>query len=161
MQSSLFEEFGLDANFLESFYTRSSANVLRGMHLQLPPADGAKLVYCLEGAILDVALDLRPDSPTFGQTAVVELSRDRHSAAYVPTGLAHGFLVRSGPALVMYHVTSEYHPELDSGVRWDSFGFDWPCLEPLISPRDAALPQFSEFRAFSNSMTLADSRSES
>jgi dTDP-4-dehydrorhamnose 3,5-epimerase len=117
------------------------------MHLQLPPADGAKLVYCLEGAILDVALDLRPNSPSFGQTATFELSADKHTAAYIPTGVAHGFLVRRAPALMMYHVTSEFNPHLDSGIRWNSFGFDWPCTDPLISPRDAELPLFSEFAA--------------
>ena len=115
------------------------------MHLQIPPADGAKLVYCLEGAILDLALDLRPESPGFGTVYRFELSADAPTAAYIPPGVAHGYYVRNGPALTMYQVTSEYNPHFDTGVRWDSFGFEWPVIEPLISPRDAALATFAEF----------------
>jgi dTDP-4-dehydrorhamnose 3,5-epimerase len=115
------------------------------MHLQMPPADGAKLVYCLEGRILDLALDLRPESPAFGTVCRFELSADVPTAAYIPPGVAHGFYVRNGPALTVYQVTSEYDPGCDTGVRWDSFGFEWPAIEPLISARDASLATFAEF----------------
>ena len=83
MQASAFEGLGLEGRFTESFYSRSGANVLRGMHLQRPPADGAKLVYCLEGAILDLALDLRPESPAFGAVSTFELSADERSKSVV------------------------------------------------------------------------------
>jgi dTDP-4-dehydrorhamnose 3,5-epimerase len=143
--ASVLAGLGLECNFRESFYTRSAHNVLRGMHLQLAPADGAKLVYCLQGAILDLALDLRPDSAAFGEVSTFELSEATTTAAYIPCGVAHGFYVLEGPALMMYHVTSEFNPQLDAGVRWDSFGFDWPCTNPHLSARDIALPTFAEF----------------
>jgi dTDP-4-dehydrorhamnose 3,5-epimerase len=147
MQSTVFDQMGLESHFTESFYTRSGPNVLRGMHLQLAPADGAKLVYCLEGAILDLALDLRPESPAFGTICTFELSADTPTAAYIPRGVAHGYCVRNAPALVMYYVSSEYNPQCDTGVRWDSFGFDWPVADPLLSPRDRALQSFADFTA--------------
>jgi dTDP-4-dehydrorhamnose 3,5-epimerase len=146
-QSSVFTELGIESDFVETFYTRSHANVIRGMHFQLPPGDGAKLVYCLQGEILDVALDLRVDSATFGQYCTFTLSGEDPTAAYIPTGMAHGFCVLKGPALMMYHVTSEYHPSLDTGIRWDSFGFEWPCASPVVSNRDASLPPLSDFES--------------
>ena len=145
IQSSVLEKRGLESVFKESFYTRSAANVLRGMHFQISPSDGAKLVYCLEGAILDVALDIRSESPAFGSVYTFDLSADEPAGVYIPRGVAHGFYVRRAPALTMYHVTSEYDPQCDTGVRWDSFGFEWPVSDPLLSPRDAALRSFSEF----------------
>lgn len=145
MQSTDFERLGLDCHFTETFYTRSQPNVLRGMHLQMAPSDGAKLVYCIEGAILDLALDLRPESPTFGRVSAIELSGANPIAAYIPRGVAHGFYVRSSPAITMYHVSSEYNPQRDTGVRWDSFGFGWPVTNPLLSPRDHALKTFADF----------------
>ena len=141
----MLEKLGLEFGFKESFHTRSAANVLRGMHFQMAPADGAKLVYCLEGAILDVILDVRPESPAFGSVYTFELSADEPAGVYIPRGVAHGFYVQRAPALVMYHVTSENDPQCDTGVRWDSFGFEWPVSDPLLSPRDAALRSFSEF----------------
>jgi dTDP-4-dehydrorhamnose 3,5-epimerase len=146
-QSSVFTDLGIENHFVETFYTRSHANVIRGMHFQLPPGDGAKLVYCLQGEILDIALDLRVDSATFGQYCTFRLSGEDATAAYIPAGMAHGFCVLNGPALMMYHVTSEYHPSLDTGIRWDSFGFEWPCSSPVISNRDADLPLLADFES--------------
>jgi dTDP-4-dehydrorhamnose 3,5-epimerase len=117
------------------------------MHFQRPPADHAKLVYCLEGRILDVAVDLRRTSPTFGRHAVFNLSADCHNAAYLPRGVAHGFYVMNAPALVMYHVSSEYAPSSDSGIRWDSFGYDWPDKEPVLSRRDSEFVTLHEFES--------------
>jgi dTDP-4-dehydrorhamnose 3,5-epimerase len=144
-QATAFERLGLESRFAESFHTRSGAHVLRGMHLQKTPSDGAKLVYCLEGAILDLALDLRLESPAFGEVCTFELSAEKDTAVYLPRGVAHGFYVRSAPALTMYHVSSEYDPQCDTGVRWDSFGFEWPVADPLVSARDAALETFADF----------------
>ena len=144
-QRSVFEKRGLECSFKESFYTESGPNVLRGMHVQIPPADHAKLVYCVSGAIYDMALDLRVGSPTYGEYEAYDLSADQCNAAYLPRGMAHGFLVRSAPALVVYHVTAEYSPAHDTGIHWDSFGATWPQRAPVVSLRDEALMPLKKF----------------
>jgi dTDP-4-dehydrorhamnose 3,5-epimerase len=140
-----FADVGLESNFVESFLNISKENVLRGMHFQLPPYDHAKLVYCANGMVMDVCLDLRRGSPTYGCYVAIELGILGHNAIYLPRGVAHGFYVRKGPATIIYHVTSEYRSELDAGVAWDSFGAPWPFEAPIISPRDALLPRFEHF----------------
>ncbi len=145
IQRSVFEERGLEADFRECFYTTSYVNVLRGMHFQLPPSDHAKLVYCTAGAIYDVALDLRVGSPTFGTFEVYELSHSASNAVYLPRGIAHGFYVRQGPATMVYHVTQEYDPQHDAGIRWDSFDAPWPTENPVISLRDASFTSLADF----------------
>ena len=140
IQRSVFEEHGLEADFCETFYSMSYANVLRGMHFQLPPSDHAKLVYCTAGAIYDVTLDLREGSPTFGQHEVYELSSRANNAVYLPRGIAHGFFVREGPAVMVYHVTTEHDPARDAGIHWDSFEAAWPVDAPIVSDRTPASP---------------------
>lgn len=144
---SLIDKKGVHFDVAESFYTNSTANVLRGMHFQLPPADQSKMVYCVVGRVLDVILDLRVGSPTFGQHVVFELSAAEHNAIYLPSGIAHGFYVLEAPALLIYSVTSEYAPALDSGVRWDSFGMRWPTNTPVVSDRDSRLQTLDTFRS--------------
>jgi dTDP-4-dehydrorhamnose 3,5-epimerase len=117
------------------------------MHFQVPPADHAKLVYCVSGAIYDMAVDLRIGSPTFGEYEAYELSAESNNAAYLPRGMAHGFFVRSAPAVVVYQVTSEHNPVDDRGIRWDSFGAKWPQGSPVISRRDEALIPFLQFES--------------
>src|SRR3954452_4388502 len=136
IQHSLLEANGLEAEFKECFYTTSHRNVLRGLHFQLPPKDHAKLVYCTAGAIYDVTLDLRIGSPTFGKHEVYELSSNAANAVYLPRGIAHGFYVRTAPAVMVYHVTSEHDPSLDAGIHWNSFGAPWPTEDPIVSQRD-------------------------
>jgi dTDP-4-dehydrorhamnose 3,5-epimerase len=145
--ATAFRELGLDAAFTESFYSTSSSGVVRGMHFQLPPSDGAKLVYCLQGAVLDVALDLRVGSPAFGEAVKFRLSQDLPAAAYIPRGVAHGFLATEGPATLVYAISSEYDPVLDTGVLWNSFGMDWPEASPMLSDRDRSFPPFAEFKS--------------
>jgi dTDP-4-dehydrorhamnose 3,5-epimerase len=142
---SAFESAGFETDFAECFHTVSWARVLRGMHLQIPPADHAKLVYCTSGAVMDVSLDLRRGSPAFGRYTVIELGAGSANGVYLPRGVAHGFYVRSAPAVMLYHVTSEHVPVLDCGVRWDSFGAPWPDRLPGLSARDAALPALRDF----------------
>jgi dTDP-4-dehydrorhamnose 3,5-epimerase len=132
-----FQTGGLATGFRESYYSISQRGVLRGMHFQLPPYEHDKLVYVTEGEILDVIVDLRRASPTFGQHLAVTLPAHTQ-AIYIPKGCAHGFLTLSDSATVVYNVTSEYEPSADAGVRWDSFGFEWPISQPIISDRDAA-----------------------
>jgi dTDP-4-dehydrorhamnose 3,5-epimerase len=144
-QQSLYSANGLETQFGEIFFTVSNAGVLRGMHAQLPPSDHAKVVYCLTGAVLDVVLDLRKGSPTFGRHACFALTGNSGTAIYMPRGIAHGFYVQEGPAIMMYHVGSEHDPARDAGIHWDSFGMEWPDRHPVVSTRDAVLPRFGEF----------------
>jgi dTDP-4-dehydrorhamnose 3,5-epimerase len=145
--SSTFDKFGIESNFVESFYTVSGSRVLRGMHFQLPPSDHAKLVYCISGAVMDVGVDLRKNSPTFGNYASFEINNKLSNAVYLPRGVAHGFYVREAPAIVVYAVTSHYDPERDSGISWNSFGMTWPDINPVISKRDAQLIPFNSFKS--------------
>lgn len=147
MQRSIFKRHGLEANFVEVFFTTSHKNTLRGMHFQLPPSHHAKLVYCTSGSICDIALDLRVGSETYGQYEVYELTAEAHNAVYLCAGIAHGFYVRKSPATVVYHVTSEHDPALDTGILWSSFNAPWPVSNPVVSARDQSLPAFSSFKS--------------
>jgi dTDP-4-dehydrorhamnose 3,5-epimerase len=150
--SAVFESAGLQTQFRESYYTTSKPGVLRGMHLQLPPHQHAKLVYVSRGQVLDVALDLR-QGPTYGHFEGFELSAANGKGLYLPPGVAHGFYVPALPgyteAAVHYLVTSEYAPAHDAGVRYDSFGCAWPLGEaaPIVSARDEALPTLAAFKS--------------
>lgn len=146
-QSTAFREFGLEASFSESFYSVSEKDVLRGMHFQMPPADGAKLVYCLQGAVMDVALDLRVGSPMFGRCAVFQLSGKQATAAYIPRGVAHGFISTDGPATLVYQLSSEYDRNLDSGILWSSLDIQWPISDPILSERDRSWSTLQVFRS--------------
>ena len=143
----VFEERGLAADFKEQFVTVSVRNVLRGLHFQVPPFAHSKLVYCVTGDVLDVAVDLRRGQPTYGQHRHLRLSAAEGNAAYLQEGLAHGFLVLSDSAVMVYNVTSVHSPEHDLGLRWNSCGIDWPVAEPIVSPRDRALPPREAFRS--------------
>ncbi len=140
-----FAELGIDFKPVEEFFSTSRKGVLRGMHFQLPPHDHAKLVYCIRGRVLDVLLDLRKASPTFGQFASAELSRENHHQFYIPSGIAHGFLSLEDDSVMVYKTTTVHAPTHDAGIRWDSFGFDWGIAAPLISPRDLAFAALTEF----------------
>jgi dTDP-4-dehydrorhamnose 3,5-epimerase len=144
-RADLFEQWGLATFFAEEYSTLSRQGVLRGMHLQLPPHDHAKLVYCAMGSVLDVLLDLRVGSPTYGQHANFHLDAEAGNALYVAAGVAHGFYVPVGQALMVYKVTTMHSPAHDTGVRWDSAGIDWPNSAPIVSARDRALPTLEEF----------------
>lgn len=141
--STTFIEHGLDIDFKESFYSVSKKGVLRGMHFQIPPHDHSKLVYVTHGEILDVAVDIRKTSPTFGEYFCTKLSAENANSLYMSKGFAHGFLTLSETATVVYQTTTVHEPSHDKGVRWDSFGFDWNNQnidETLISERDKSFP---------------------
>lgn len=142
-----FRDNGLESNFTESYYSTSKAGVIRGMHFQTPPHDHEKLVYCVEGKVLDVILDLRVDSPTFKEYVSIELSKSAHNAVYIPKGVAHGFCVQEGSATLVYMTTTVYNQGSDTGVLWNSFGFNWPIDAPLISDRDKGFSSFSDFNS--------------
>jgi dTDP-4-dehydrorhamnose 3,5-epimerase len=135
----------LEAEFAEEYYSVSATGVLRGMHVQLPPHDQVKIVHCAAGEVMDVVVDLRTGSPTYGAFEVFRLSAERANMVYMAKGLAHGFYVIDGPAMVMYKATTVHAPEADQGVRWNSLNIPWPDPNPVVSERDRQFPPFHEF----------------
>lgn len=146
-QQSLIGQQQIAFRLAESYFSLSHKGVIRGMHFQTPPHQHAKIVFCPSGSILDVLLDLRRDSPTYGQYVATELSAENHLAYYIPEGLAHGFKALSEQAMTYYLVSSEHSREHDAGVRYDSFGFNWDCPLPVISARDLSFPGLEEFES--------------
>jgi dTDP-4-dehydrorhamnose 3,5-epimerase len=144
-QSGVFREQGLREDWKEEYYSISACNVIRGMHFQTPPMQHAKLVYCLSGAVLDVVLDLRKASPTYGWAVGFELNARKANMIYLPEGLAHGFVSLSDDSIMQYKVTSVYSPANDRGILWNSFGFEWPVARPVVSQRDLQHPALASF----------------
>lgn len=141
-----FAQAGLNPDITQcsvSFNTRRGT--LRGMHFQAAPHAETKLVRCTRGAIYDVALDLRRDSPTYRQWFAVELTAEKRNALYIPVGCAHGFQTLTDGAEVFYQITPGWKPDAGRGVRWNdpAFGIAWPVAGPTMSARDAAYPDFA------------------
>jgi dTDP-4-dehydrorhamnose 3,5-epimerase len=143
--ASQLEAHGLRNDFVEQYHSTSNVGVIRGMHFQTPPHEHAKLVFCAAGAVTDVLLDLRKQSSTFGQAFSLPLTAESGHVLYIAEGVAHGFISRDEPSLMIYNVTSEYAPEHDKGVRWDSFGFDWGVTTSVMSDRDRGFPRLADF----------------
>lgn len=132
---------GIDLRFVQDNHSKSSKGVLRGLHYQLVnPQD--KLVWCLRGKVWDVAVDVRKGSPTFGKWVGVELDADKKNQILVPKGFAHGFVVLTDEAEVMYKCSDVYNPEAEAGVIWNdpAVGIEWPLTDVTLSEKDAALP---------------------
>ena len=143
--AELFSALGLPIDWREEYYSSSRKGVIRGMHFQTPPHHHEKLVYCIQGQVLDVVVDLRMGSPTHGRHIAVKLDAARGQGLMIPKGMAHGFLALTENVMMAYKVTTVYTPENDAGIRWDSFGFDWGVDKPILSIRDCAHPKLSEF----------------
>jgi dTDP-4-dehydrorhamnose 3,5-epimerase len=144
-----FREHGLPTEYVQDNHSRSAPGVLRGLHLQNEPPQG-KLVGVACGAIWDVAVDLRPTSPTFGRHAGFELSDANAHQLWIPPGFAHGFCVLGDrPADVFYKVTALYNANGETGIRWDDreLNIPWPVRDPKVSDRDRKLPSLAEYRA--------------
>jgi dTDP-4-dehydrorhamnose 3,5-epimerase len=141
----LWAEHGVEVEFVQHNHSRSSQGTLRGLHFQTEPGQ-AKLVRCARGRIFDVAVDLRRDSPTYGQWEGHELDDDAHRQLFVPVGFGHGFAVLSDVADVAYLCSSAYDPATESGIAWDDpeVGVEWPVSDPLLSERDKAAPALAE-----------------
>jgi dTDP-4-dehydrorhamnose 3,5-epimerase len=137
---------GIEVEFVQENHSRSAARVLRGIHLQ--PGQ-AKLVRCARGRIFDVAVDLRPDSPTYRRWEGYELDDADHRQLFIPDGFGHAFCVLSDTADVLYRVSSYYDPDLETGVAWDDpeIAVDWPVPEPVLSDRDRSAPSLAELAA--------------
>ena len=136
---------GVAVEFVQHNHSRSSRGTLRGLHFQTEPGQ-AKLLRCPRGAILDVAVDLRRDSSTYGQWEAHVLDDVKHHQLFVPIGFAHGFVVLSDVADVSYLVSSLYDPATEAGIAWDDpdVGVDWQVAEPLLSGRDKTAPHLAE-----------------
>ncbi len=143
----VFAENGLTMELLQDNQSWSRQGVLRGLHLQHAPYAQGKLVRCVTGRVLDVAVDVRPESPTFGQYETVLLDSAIGNMLYLPEGFAHGFVALEDATFV-YKCTNFYHKKSEAGIRWDDpeLGINWGIREPLVSAKDQLLPSFAEFR---------------
>lgn len=137
---------GLDVKFVQDNESRSKAGVVRGLHFQLPPHAQSKLVRVVKGEILDVALDIRRGSPTFGRAVMVSLSEDNHRQLFIPKGFAHGFAVLRGDAIVQYKVDDYYSPQSEGTIRWNDVALNiaWGVDDAIVSSRDASAPTLAE-----------------
>jgi dTDP-4-dehydrorhamnose 3,5-epimerase len=142
-----FVGLGFCSVYNEDLIVTSHKNVLRGLHYQNPPYAQAKLVYCIEGSILDVVLDIRAGSPTYGSYETFQLSSARRNMIYMPEGFAHGYLALEDNSVVMYKMSSVYAQQYEGGIRWDSIGMDWGVKNPILSERDKRFLPFNEFKS--------------
>jgi len=151
-QARRYESCGISGPFVQDNHSYSGPNVIRGLHHQQPTATSAgqaKLVHCTRGAIWDVAVDLRQESPTFGRWEACELSAENHRQLFIPVGFAHGFAVVSQGAEVMYKCGDYYDPQAEVGLAYDDpdLAIPWPLTDPVLSERDRRNPGFAEYRA--------------
>ena len=148
----VFKEQGLSNVFVQDNESGSSYGVVRGLHYQLPPYQQAKLIRVVEGAILDVAVDIRKNSPTFGKSFSLELSGENKKQLFIPAGFAHGFSVLTGKAVVIYKCDNYYNRESEGGIRFDdpALAIDWkiPRGKMIISEKDLGLPLFKDSLKF-------------
>lgn len=142
-----FTKEGIQNCFKESYFSISDKNVIRGMHFQVPPADHEKLVSVSYGAVMDVILDLRKESPTYGKAESIVLSSDNHYALYIPKGFAHGFKSMQDGTVMNYLVATTHSPQHDKAIHWNSFGFDWKVKDPILSKRDQEALSLNEFNS--------------
>lgn len=144
-----FDSLVAPVNFVQDNESCSSYGVMRGLHFQRPPFTQAKLVRCVKGKVLDVAVDIRKDSPTYGRHVAVELSEENHLQFFIPHGFAHGFAVLSDIAVFQYKCDNLYHPEADGGISIldESLGIDWriPTSSAILSEKDTRHPLLKDF----------------
>lgn len=144
-QQERYAAIGVDLPFVQDNHSCSRYGILRGLHYQKKHPQG-KLVSVSQGSVFDVAVDIRPNSHTFGKWYGVELTGQNHWQLWIPPGLAHGFVVTSDVAYFHYKATDLYHPEDEGGIVWNDpkIGIDWPVATPTLSEKDLALPGFSD-----------------
>jgi len=145
----LFEQNGLNLNFVQDNQSKSQKGVLRGLHFQNPPAAQGKLVQVIKGSVLDVAVDIRKDSPTYGQHIAIELSEENRMMLYISEGFAHGFLTLRDDTIFSYKCTNYYNPSLESSIRWDDeiLNIKWNVIDPIVSDKDQKAPKFADFKS--------------
>jgi dTDP-4-dehydrorhamnose 3,5-epimerase len=153
LMSALSSEITGEFSVKEVFATMSNKNVLRGLHFQAPPRDQSKFVVVLSGIVHEVVVDIREGSPTYGQTAEMVLKAPNINEAgtatgiFVPSGFAHGYVVLSDEATVLYLANHDFDGELDGGIAWDSTDATWPIKDPILSDKDLSLPLLRDFKS--------------
>ena len=145
-KKSEFEKFGITTEFVQDNHSKSKYGVLRGLHFQRKPFEQAKLVRCVKGKIFDVAVDLRRNSKTFGKYVSTILSEENKNILFIPKGFAHGFLVLSEFAEVIYKADNEYNPSYEAGIIWndEDLKIEWPIKNPILSEKDRKWPSLKE-----------------
>ena len=148
-----FIEHSITTDFVQDNHSRSIKNTLRGLHYQKEPYAQAKLVRCISGVILDIAVDIRKKSSTFGKYVKVVISSDNKNMLFIPEGFAHGFIVLSNHAEIVYKVNREYRKELEAGIIWNDkdIDIDWPIENPIVSDKDMALPTLKSIKGHGKS----------
>jgi dTDP-4-dehydrorhamnose 3,5-epimerase len=140
-----FKENKIETFFSEEYYSISQKKVLRGIHFQLPPHAHNKLILCPQGSFVDVAVDLRKGSPSYGKFDIFNVTADDHVMLYFPVGIGHAFYSTSDNTIIYYKVSTVYSPSHDSGILWNSLPIPWPDKNPIISDRDKSFIPFDEF----------------
>ncbi len=140
---------GLTSKFVQDNQSMSSKGILRGLHFQKDPFAQGKLVRVIKGSVLDVAVDIRKKSPTYGQHFLIELNEENKTMFYIPPGFAHGFLTLEDDTLFSYKCTNYYNKESEGAIRWNSksLNVDWGIVNPILSSKDATAPTFDEFQS--------------
>lgn len=150
-QKAFDDATGSHYDFVQDNHSRSAQGVLRGLHYQLPPHAQGKLVRVVQGAVFDVAVDVRRSSPTFGQWVGAELTAENHKQLWVPPGFAHGFVVLSETADFLYKTTNYYAPAFERSIAWNDphLAIEWPLnAEPQLSAKDAQAPKWADAQVF-------------
>ena len=142
-----FERNGIFFNLEEQYFSVSKKDVIRGMHFQAPPYDHSKLVYVINGSIVDVVVDLRKNSPTYGKCFEQVLTSKENTSLFISSGFAHGFKALEDDTLMMYNVSSKYNKDSDMGIKWNSIDYDWGIKNPIISKRDSEFLSFQDFNS--------------
>lgn len=140
----IMRDLGLDTHFVQDNESQSSKNVLRGLHYQMSPYEQGKLVRVIKGKVLDVAVDIRPGSSTYGEHFALELSEENHTMMFIPRGFAHGFLTLEDNTIFSYKCDNYYHKESERSILWNDteLGIEWGTENPVLSEKDAAAPLF-------------------
>lgn len=145
----VFKKNGIDTDFVQDNQSLSSTGVLRGLHFQAPPFAQGKLVRVITGAVLDVAVDIRKNSPTYGQHVAIELTEDNKTMFYIPPGFAHGFLTLKDNTIFSYKCTDLYHKESEGCVLWNdkNLNINWNFEHPILSEKDSLGTPFNSFNS--------------
>jgi dTDP-4-dehydrorhamnose 3,5-epimerase len=144
---ALFAKNGVDVRFVQDNQSLSGKGTVRGLHFQAPPYEQGKLVRVITGAVLDVIVDIRTNSPTYGETYTIELTAENKTMFWIPPGFAHGFSTLEDNTVFQYKCTGYYNKPSEGGIRWNdpTLNINWKVADPIISDKDAILPFFNEF----------------
>ncbi len=148
-RQDVFEKLGLSYQFVQDNQSMSKKGILRGLHFQSPPHEQGKLIRVINGAIIDVVVDIRKDSPTYGQHVKIELNAENKLLFWVPPGFAHGFITLEDDTIVSYKCTAYYNRESEGSIRWNSqsLGIEWAVANPQLSEKDREAVLFEDFKS--------------